>query len=422
MFEFKEYTNYEPFRFYAYMTPPPANAGVGELSANPDCMTDKHYKAVAECGFNRSIGIYDKGLDLSKKALAGLQPYGVKHIPADEDFLRLAKDLRDGKDVTALLNTLKKHLTEYKKFDNFGGVSVVDEPVAGILPYLGQAKALLEKDFGNYQFWYNLLPEAAGAAHIGMEDYSEYVKLAAKNCGGRLSFDSYALTKDGIRQDHFKNSAIVASVAKECGMPWDAFILTMGHWDYITPKNYADLAWQIYSYMAFGAQGIETFTYWTTMTTGEKVTHGLCDYYGNKTQTWYSMREVIKEVRAFEAMYMNSAWEGTMVYAAKGNQPNVLLTSIPDPLKKHARIASLKAEKDFLLGAFKDKDGRDAFLLVNVTNPADNAQGSVTLKFNNATKAVIYKKGRKVIESLENGVLKIIMGCGEGNYIIPLVQ
>ena len=432
-FEFDEYTDYEPFRFYAYMTPPPANVGTGILSSNPDCMTDEHYKAIADCGFNWSIGIYDGGSVLSKKAMAGLQPYGVKHLVVDGGFHQLAADLQAGNNTDTLVAELKSRLAEYKQFDSFGGIYADDESAQGFFPYLGQARELIGEDLDGYLWWYNLNPIGASGKYPGT--YKQYVEAAATLIGGeRISFDSYPLFEDGsMKTGHYANSMNAAVVAREYGQPWDAFILTMGHHSYRTPKNYADIAWQVYGHMAFGAQGIETFTYWTTLTTGENVTYGLCDYYGNKTQTWYSMQEVIKEVRAFESMYMNSTWEGTMIYVADEDYPNDMLYSlpvyfkegeeeIPNPylLNEHGRIASMKGDIDFMMGAFKDADGRDAFLLCNVADPADNVSGKVTLKFNDASKAVIYKKGRKITVNLKNGELKTKLGAGEGYYIIPL--
>ena len=73
--KFEEYADSEEFRFYAYMTPPPANTGTGELSGNPDFMTDEQYRYVAECGFNYAIPIYEGSLENNLKAIDGLDKY-----------------------------------------------------------------------------------------------------------------------------------------------------------------------------------------------------------------------------------------------------------------------------------------------------------------------------------------------------------
>lgn len=46
------------------------------------------------------------------------------------------------------------------------------------------------------------------------------------------------------------------------------------------------------------------------------------------------------------------------------------------PLAKHDRIASASATGDAIIGAFKDKEGRDGFLLSNITDPADNKKAA----------------------------------------------
>lgn len=65
------------------------------------------------------------------------------------------------------------------------------------------------------------------------------------------------------------------------------------------------------------------------------------------------------------------------------------------PLTEHDRIASVSTTGDAIIGAFKDKEGRDGFLLSNITDPADNTKAAVTVKFNDAKKVVVYKKGAR---------------------------
>ena len=86
----------------------------------------------------------------------------------------------------------------------------------------------------------------------------------------------------------------------------------------------------------------------------------------------------------------------------------------------HERIADMDATEDFLLGVFEDKDARDAFLLVNISDPADDVTNEVTIRFNDCSRVVLYKKGRKLIVDLNDGVFKTTIGSGEGYYIIPL--
>ena len=434
--KFEEYTDSEEFRFYAYMTPPPANTGTGELSGNPDFMTDEQYGYMAECGFNYAIPIYEGSLENNLKAMDGLAKYGIKFLPHDNSFAALSGMLNeaepDAAEVEATKASIATNMQKYLERDNFAGIYASDEPSATLFPGLKAAGEYF-KSFGRGEWWINVHPNSASLTLLGAESYVAYLDDYAKNSSiDRMSFDSYPLMNDGLKEGHLANLGQVAAVAKANGLDFDSFILTMGHHDYRTTDNYDDIAWQVYAAMAFGTKGIETFTYWTTQTTGENVTHGLVDYYGNRTQTWYSMQEVISEVKSFEKMYMNAEWTGVLGYTADQDYPNFSLSGIPQNietpdgtkvpvlLSSHPRISKMKAEKDFLLGTFRDKDERDAFLLVNISDPAEDVANEVTLTFKDCNRVMLYKKGRKILMDVPGGVFKTTIGSGEGYYIIPL--
>ena len=435
--EFEEYENHEDFRFYAYMTPPPAGVGSGELMDNPDYMTEQQYDWVKECGFNYGVAIYESTYDLSIKVLEEFSERGLKFFVKDQNISDLINGYQSG-NITASIEAEKKaafekNLQEYIKYDGFAGIYAADEPKTQQFAGIGKAAEYfnsLEETKGR-EWWVNLLGNGYGAH--GSNTYVEHIDAAAQTTGaGRLSFDNYPLyTGSRIRTSFAANLAQMAAVGKVRKQVFDTFILTMGHWDYRTTDNYDDLAWQIYLSMAFGTRGIETFTYWTTMGTGEGITHGLIDHYGNRTQTWYSMQEVISEVNSFQNMYMNAEWQGVLTYTTDIDYSNDLLDAIPReipvgdtvvPVKmdSHDRIAKVKSDGDLLIGAFKDIDDRDAFMVVNVADPDFDKTATVTLTFNDCDYVAIYKKGERVLATTNNGVLKLNIGSGEGYYVIPL--
>ena len=450
---FTEYAESDAFRFYAYMTPPPANTGSGELANNPDFMTEEQYQWVAECGFNYAIPIYEGTFENNLKAMDMLGKYGVQYFPQDQSLASLASQLNDPTKTEAEIEASKAqaaaNVAEYLKRDNFAGVYASDEPSAVAFPGLKAAGEYFKSLAPGKEWWINVHPNSATSAVLGMESYVAYLNEYAQNTSiDRMSFDSYPLMTEGLKEGHLANLGQVAAVATAYGYDYDSFILTMGHHSYRTPDNYDDLAWQIYAAMAFGTKGIETFTYWTTQTTGENVTHGLVNYYGEREQSWYSMQEVISEVRSFEKMFMNAEWKGVLTYEADPDYPNFSLRSIPRTVEvgdkgeipvrldpetdpdtgkivgewsdAHERIADMDATNDFLMGVFEDKDARDAFLLVNISDPADDVTNEVTIRFNDCSRVVLYKKGRKLIVDLNDGVFKTTIGSGEGYYIIPL--
>lgn len=124
-------------------------------------------------------------------------------------------------------------------------------------------------------------------------------------------------------------------------------------------EYYRDIAWQVYTAMAYGAVGAQTFTYWTNLSNGasEKITGALVDRDGTKLPAWYAMQEVTKEVNAFENVYMNFDWQGTLPVVADKYESNPMVDMMLTPLTEHDRIASVSTTGDAIIGAFKDKEG-----------------------------------------------------------------
>ncbi|MBO5066876.1 MAG: hypothetical protein J6C62_00560 [Clostridia bacterium] len=434
---FKEYKEYDQFRFYAYMTPPPANVGVEELANNPDYMTDEQYDWVKECGFNYGITIYESSYLEMLKVLEEFSEREIKLFIKDSNITQLIMGYNSGGMTAVQESNYKKafenNLNEYMKYDGFAGIYASDEPKTAEMYGIGKAsKYFYSLDQAKQKEWWVNLVGCNYGFH-GSKTYLDHVLTCAKTTGtSRLSFDSYPLIKNNIiRTSFFYNLAQMAAIGKVRNKDFDTFILTMGHWDYRTTENYDDLAWQIYTSMAFGTRGIETFTYWTTMTTGEQVTHGLIDHYGNRTQTWYSMQEVISEVNSFQHMYMNAEWQGVLAYTANSNYTNEMFEMIPSKITvtetdvcvkmdSHQRIASVASDNDLLIGVFKDLDDRDAFLIVNTTDPELDDSATVNLKFNDCDYVAIYKKGEKVFAEVQDGEITLNMGSSEGYYVVPM--
>ena len=90
-------------------------------------------------------------------------------------------------------------------------------------------------------------------------------------------------------------------------------------------------------------------------------------------------------------------------------------------MTSHPRIASVENEQDAIMGAFKDDEGNDAFMLVNYTDPYFDLDNKVTVKFNDAKALLMYRFGEKVIVPLNSdGSYTFVLYPGEGRFIIPL--
>lgn len=437
-----QYEDAEPFRFVAYMGPPPANSGSGEFATNPDYMTLENYQIMADCGFNYTTGMYENTKELYLKGLDLAQQVGMKYYVRDYSFTDgciegIIAAANSEEEAQAMLEqqqeSIKARFEEYSEYESFAGVLAVDEPAAARYPAIKVMNAWYEENFPETEFQVNLLPTYASLNQLfGTADtdktykddyvgyFNEYVDTAV------LSYDHYALSKIGttnrLSNTYLQNLEIFANLAKESGKPFYVFLLTLGHWDYRTMEYYRDIAWQVYTAMAYGAVGAQTFTYWTNLSNGESenITNALVDRDGTRMPAWYAMQEVIGEVRAFEDVYMNFEWQGVLPVVADEYESNAMTDLLLTPLESHPRIRSASTTADAIIGAFKDGEGRDGFMLSNITDPADNTGADITIEFNDAEKVVVYKKGRTLIYPLEDGKATFNLGSGEGWFIIPI--
>ena len=77
-----------------------------------------------------------------------------------------------------------------------------------------------------------------------------------------LSFDHYPVVGDTCRPEWYENLEIFSDEARKAGKPFWAFSLATSHGPNPVPTP-AMLRLQVYSDLAYVAQGIQYFTYWT---------------------------------------------------------------------------------------------------------------------------------------------------------------
>lgn len=405
-----EYSEYEPFRFYCYGTPP---------SDGLEYNMEDQYRYIAECGFNYAVPLWEDTTEKRVGFIEGLAPYGIKVIIA-EPYVTNLFDLYKMKKDEEAINSAKVKFKEvydlYSEYENFAGFNVKDEPKFNELEYLGKAYDYFKSiNTNNKEWWINLFPNW-GMGTLG-SSFGDYVDTAAKITGSTIMcYDTYPLDKaNAINPGYWTEMEQFASISRANGKDWMCFILSEGHQTYKNVKDYDDLAYQVYSQMLFGSVGINTFKYYSKGSIDALISKD-----GRRTSLYYGMQQVIKEVRAFENMYMNSEWQGVMLKINDEFYGNEVFDGVTRPLESHPRIKSLEGTSDVALGVFKDKDNRDGFLVFNANNPADDTQNEVTIKFKNAKYAYLYKKGRKIKVKLNNGTFKTTMGSCEAYYVVPM--
>ncbi len=420
------------FDFVAYMSPPPKNAR-GDRNIDPDGNDDfqtlEHYGKVKECGFNALCGIYEYTQEEYLHALELCDELQLEFIVHDQLKLREIMKEQDVDRVCALLDKneaeLVSRFSKYAEHPSFVGIMGRDEPSESFFGTLGTVQAWIEERFPNLYFEINLLPDyASGEQLTGVEgaawDYQAHVdKFAEVVKPHLLSYDYYALMVDRktgrewIRPSYLKNIEVIARKAQALDIPFSVFMLNLGHWSFRTPTTYADIGWQVFPAMAYGATGAQTFTYWTMLNAWEgneaHVTTALVGRKGEILPAWYSMQKVISEVRFFEKEYLRMAWKKSIYVSGEGKERNPMFADLEK--NGDASLNGLRTTEDLIVGAFEE-EGEKGYMLANVTDPKDGLTAKVELPFEGAY--TVYLGGEK--QSFF-GKGEISMPSGSGAFI-----
>ena len=272
------------------------------------------------------------------------------------------------------------------------------------------------------------------------EAYKEYINAFA-DATGTFSYDSYPLWEDPVMgttyldTTWFQNLRLVAESAKE--KDFDAGITiqsttwgskegqyTLAHNREVKTK--ADVAFQMYTSLAYGMKYVNYYTYWQHWSDGDGGLHysAMMNYPKEngaepiKTDAYYAVQEVNLEVKKFDHVFLNYDWEGTMQVVPEGKKASSVLSHVGS--YKNARIASASSTEEAIIGCMKDADGYDGYWVVNATDPGQDLSNNVTIEFKKATKAIAYIQGEETEIELEDGKYTFSLAAGEGVFVIPI--
>jgi hypothetical protein len=314
-----------------------------------DAFDDRRAAEIAAAGFNvvgfPCEGGYDR--DRNLRALDVAARNGLGMLVADHRFGAAALkggDWRPG---------LRQAVGEYAGHPALRGYFVVDEPVVAGFDDVAALVAEIRAADPSSLAYVNLLPDYIPADNLGAESYERYVERFVEKVGPRLlSYDYYPFGKEKDRSTFFTNLSVVRSVARRHRIPFMLIVLAMPHGPYRDPTE-AELAWQVFHALAFGAGGISYFTYWTPPTGGEwNNRHGLIEN-GRRTLHYHQVARINAKARALAAEL--EGFESLAVADSTGE------TGLGFPVGPLAAVDG----GTFTAGLFRDGSGNLAALLVN---------------------------------------------------------
>ncbi|MDR1092677.1 MAG: hypothetical protein LBL66_00845 [Clostridiales bacterium] len=251
-----------------------------------------------------------------------------------------------------------------------------------------------------------------------------------------VSCDQYALYYDAvndvpqIRSGWLRVTGSWAELSRDKGYDFWTFVLGGVSPYYGSPDgggrgdgkgnlSVEDFRFQDWVQLAFGSMGIEYFVY-----ASNSEFNGPVDGFGAKKPGYYAIQTVHAELQALAPVYFDFDWQGALTVLGGKNKLGYNdsfdeMGGIAAPASR-GRLAASSADRDTLIGVFKHPDGHDGYAVVNYSDPYFHKTDNVTLRFTDAARAMIWKRGvREVVNLSSNGSLTLELPYGEGVFVVP---
>ena len=274
----------------------------------------ERFQELKEAGFNvnlSSVGSFDK-------ALASLdygEQTGVKIVFSCHDMWE---------DPEGTAAKVKDHPALF-------GYSLGDEPNNARFPVLADMADRLRSVDPDHVIYVNLFPNYAPDEVLG-STYPEHVRKFIEEVRPPLvSFDFYPVTEDGIRERWWENLEVISRESAAAGLPFWAFALSTSHKPYPIPTM-ASLRLQFYTDLAYGAQGLQYFTYWNPVPGTWDFHDAPIDLDGNRTAVYDLVKAMNAELQARADIFVGDKVLQVR-HTGETVPPGVTpLTDLPEPL------------------------------------------------------------------------------------------
>jgi hypothetical protein len=258
-------------------------------SIPPDQTTLARYLELKESGISFNLSFFNDAASMSR-ALDTAQKAGIKMIAYCPE----------------LKTATEKTVRQFMNHPAIAGYMLRDEPNRSDFPELAEWAGKIRRTDDSHFCYLNLFPNYASEEQLGTKTYQEHVDLFVKEVPVQfISFDHYPVIGDSLRANWYENLEIISAAAEKAGKPFWAFALAVAHGKYPIP-TLAQLRLQVFSDLAYGAQGIEYFTYWTPIDTTWKFNNGPITPEGKRSVVYDRIRDVNKEIENLSPVFLGA--------------------------------------------------------------------------------------------------------------------
>ena len=398
---------------------PPAEKGALELFKESGIDTfvlypneTDHYGAIERCG--------EAGLDVF--------PFGGSPICESN-----AKYFADA--VGKFPNYFERYRREGADLDAYPqvrGLYMIDEPGADLFAQIREIYVpwFNERYAGKKRWHVNMLPSYSTDEQLGvtaragetiyetfLDRYVEQVQKAVKGTKS-LGVDHYPMRekqgKISLSEDWLFDLAVAGNAARRSDSIFSVCIQVFCTEGLARVQSKADVSFQFYTGMAFGASMFEIYAYTTS--------HGfeamLFDD-GTPSPAYGFVRDAVRELRSLEKEYLKYDFRGVRCCAPAGERVAAF-----DKIRKYQAeeivgLREVTVTGNTLVSQFTDEAGKHAYLFVNYGMPSLSESNRVTAAFDRAREAVVFANGDRNAMPLENGKITLLLDPGQGVFVIP---
>lgn len=261
----------------------------------PGFINKERFQELKDAGFNINLYYYPN-LDSLESALDFSYQVGIKTIINCPELM---------------INT-EQVVEKFKNHPGNGGYYIYDEPSITAISTLNDLKNKIFNIDSTKLFYLNLLPNYASLGLYGTDTYEKYIQNYISNFQvNTISFDNYSIINGyTIRGDWYQNLETILNEAKKYNKEFWGFALATSHASFYQIPDLPQLRLQQYTNLAYGAKGLEYFTYWTPNSPGDGYNNGPIEIDGSKTPVYYRVKEVNAEIQAVSDIFLESSVTG----------------------------------------------------------------------------------------------------------------
>ncbi len=317
---------------------------LGWYSIPPEEATSARYLEMKEAGFDISFSFLGSPQDVQKSLDAAHQA-GMKIVISCPE----------------LKNETEKIVKRFMNHPALAGYFLRDEPAVDAFTDLGNWAKRVNAVDPKHFCYVNLFPNYATPLQLGTADYREYVNKFAKEVPLHfLSFDSYPLTSaEGVYEKWHQNLEIFSDEAKRVNKPFWGFAQSVLFDNKHEDPTLATMRVQMFTNLAYGAQGLQYFTYWTPVSSAEDFRGGPITLEGKRSTVYDNIKILNQEIKSLSGVFYGAKVKSLQFFGNTIPVGTKRMSVLPPPIRVFA------TEGKTALVSFMENGGRQFIVIVN---------------------------------------------------------